>query len=861
MNILATLVLLSICLSVLNFGSAFGSDYTDYNPQNLPLHHKTEDKVIDEFLSWNIEDRHDFKFSDSLTVYHDLENFIHFDGKYDFMLFKSNKNGTMSKISILVFVKPHFNNANNMTVIEQKDSFSLTLNNNDGYHAEFSIFDGNQWISISSPVILKEEWTSIFVEFDGSSIKLLVNDVNLVEKQLDITNPIFGRYDNLLHSDHEIVLGASKSTGGFSDFYSGDIDEVQLYTNKITENFSGKTLDTFENTSLQLSNQTSVTPTNQTSVTPTNQTSVTPTNQTSVTPTNQTSVTPTNQTSMAPVETIPPQIIEDFKLDNSDNVEILGKIKSENKSEVVFDGTQMIKKDGDSTKKLVHFTISSWVKPDYDKGSSDFTIISKEKTFALGIHNIIPPPKTAWFTVFDGIESNLVTSSTGIGEEWTNVVATYDGSKIKLYVNGNLENTLDVSIPYFTIYGKFIEIPLSSLESDSDLTVGGTHQHIADAHEIKDLYSGKINQIVLLNSTLTDDQISAEYAKDLPQYQSLDKELSIEELTEIIRQEQNQTGASITSQNYTSPEILEPAVSPQLVPVDGNFMITEDAELHLEFYSKSDSLLKELFELDSATTSLLVETQQIIDSIDADSTISPNPLGFLFELERLIPNADGAQPNDIETLKTSLTSLQSKLSNLKSKIEELKTMENLNINDIKELKAQLKETISEIKLIASQLEKSNLKSQGADLKSSADSAEKTNDLLTPEKQRGKWKDNDGEINTKVLDSHGNPVNLYVSYEKLVDGKFNLRISPNSDTKPGIYKIVSTILVNGEEHTVESQFAWGLVSLNTKKSIYHPNETAEFVIVVLDSQGHPVCDANLSMSITDPNSGSTLLTTG
>src|SRR3989338_4074128 len=743
-----------------------------------------------------------------------------------------------------------------MTVIEQEDGFSIALKYNGGYHAEFSIFDGNQWISISSPVILNEKWTHIFAEFDGSSVKLLVNDVSLVEKQLNITNPIFGRHLSVLHSDHEIVLGASKSTIGFSNFYSGNIDEVQLYTTNTAEYSFGGTLDTFDNTSEQTSvepiNQTSVEPINQTSVEPINQTSVEPINQTSVEPINQTSVEPINQTSVEPIE-ISPQIIEDFKLDNADNVEILGDIKSENQSEVVFDGGQIIENNGDSTKELLHFTISSWVKPDYDKGSADFAIISKEKTFALGIHNVIPPPKTAWFTVFDGIKWNTVASSTEIDEEWTNIVATYDGSLIRLYVNGNLENTLDISIPYFTIYGKFLEIPRGAIESDSELTIGGSHRHSADTHEVSNLYSGKINQILLLNSTLTDEQISTEYAKDLPQHQSLDKELSIAELTEIIRQEQNQTSTSITSQNYTLPEILEPTVSPQLVPVDGNYMITEDAELHLEFYSESDSLLKELSEIDSATTSLLVETQQIMDSIDADSAILSNPLGFLFELERLIPNADGAQPNDIEILKTSLISLQSKLSNLKSKIEELKATGNLDINDIKDLKAQLKETINEIKSIASQLEKANLKSQGTDLKSSADSAEKTNDLVTPEKQQGKWKDNEEEIHTTVLDAYGNPINLNVSYEKIVDGKFNLRISPNSDTKPGVYKIVSTIFVNGEEHIVESEFAWGLVSLNTKKSTYKPGETAEFVVVVLDNQGHPIGDATLSMDITDPNS--------
>lgn len=58
-------------------------------------------------------------------------------------------------------------------------------------------------------------------------------------------------------------------------------------------------------------------------------------------------------------------------------------------------------------------------------------------------------------------------------------------------------------------------------------------------------------------------------------------------------------------------------------------------------------------------------------------------------------------------------------------------------------------------------------------------------------------------------------------------------------------------VNGEEHTVESEFAWGLVSLNTDKSTYHPGENALFVIVALDSEGHPVSGADVSMNITTP----------
>ncbi|MBI4130955.1 MAG: hypothetical protein HY476_00490, partial [Nitrosarchaeum sp.] len=305
MNTLTIFVLLSICFGVLSFGNALGhDDFTDYDYQNPTMYHNSEHKIIDKFLSWDIGKINGIKFSDHLTVNQDLENSIHFDRESDFMSFKPNKTGDISKISILVVVEPHFKNGNNMTVIEQEDHFSLTLNYNDGYHAEFSIFDGSQWISISSPVILNEKWTRIFTEFDGSSIKLLVNDVSLVEKQLNITNPIYGRQLSLMHNDHEIVLGASKSTRGLSNFYSGNIDEVQLYTTPTTEYSFGGTLDTFDSTYDQTSvepiNQTSVEPINQTPVEPINQTPVEPINQTSVEPINQTSVEPINQTSVEP---------------------------------------------------------------------------------------------------------------------------------------------------------------------------------------------------------------------------------------------------------------------------------------------------------------------------------------------------------------------------------------------------------------------------------------------------------------------------------------------------------------------------------------------------------------------------------
>jgi hypothetical protein len=62
------------------------------------------------------------------------------------------------------------------------------------------------------------------------------------------------------------------------------------------------------------------------------------------------------------------------------------------------------------------------------------------------------------------------------------------------------------------------------------------------------------------------------------------------------------------------------------------------------------------------------------------------------------------------------------------------------------------------------------------------------------------------------------------------------------------------------YTQEQEFSWGLVSLNTRKSIYKPGETAEFIIVVLDKDGRPVSGADISMTVTSPNDKKTTYST-
>jgi hypothetical protein len=63
------------------------------------------------------------------------------------------------------------------------------------------------------------------------------------------------------------------------------------------------------------------------------------------------------------------------------------------------------------------------------------------------------------------------------------------------------------------------------------------------------------------------------------------------------------------------------------------------------------------------------------------------------------------------------------------------------------------------------------------------------------------------------------------------------------------------------YTQEQDFTWGVLAINTHKSIYLADETAFVGIAVLDNEGHMICDAYVSLTITDPSNKETVLSTG
>jgi len=144
------------------------------------------------------------------------------------------------------------------------------------------------------------------------------------------------------------------------------------------------------------------------------------------------------------------------------------------------------------------FTLSAWVKPDYSKGSSEFTIISKEKAFTLTIYNNKIPEKIVRFSVFDGFKWTIIESSSTVEEVWTHIAAKFYGNVISLYINGNLEAAIQLEgIPTLNSHGFIEPQPIEQIYSES-VILYGAHQTTKNGDiSTKGFFSGSIDEIVV----------------------------------------------------------------------------------------------------------------------------------------------------------------------------------------------------------------------------------------------------------------------------------------------------------------------------------------------------------------------------
>ena len=163
-----------------------------------------------------------------------------------------------------------------------------------------------------------------------------------------------------------------------------------------------------------------------------------------------------------------------------------------------FDGKTYTKENMGFMNTVSEFTLSAWVKPDYSKGSSEFTIIGKEKAFTLTINNNKIPEKTVRFSIFDGFKWTIIESSSAVEEAWTHIAAKFDGHVISLYINGNLEAAKQLEgIQTLNSYGFVEPQPIEIIYSESMILYGAHQTTKSGDVSTKGYFSGSIDEIVI----------------------------------------------------------------------------------------------------------------------------------------------------------------------------------------------------------------------------------------------------------------------------------------------------------------------------------------------------------------------------
>jgi hypothetical protein len=118
------------------------------------------------------------------------------------------------------------------------------------------------------------------------------------------------------------------------------------------------------------------------------------------------------------------------------------------------------------------------------------------------------------------------------------------------------------------------------------------------------------------------------------------------------------------------------------------------------------------------------------------------------------------------------------------------------------------------------------------------------------------------IDTKLTNLVQNElVDINFDVTKQESGTF--LISSNEDLTrmtPGKYRLEVDIETDEGKETITQDFNWGVLAINTNKSIYLPNETAYVSMAVLDERGEMVCNAKVDLEITDPEGNTASLST-
>lgn len=94
-------------------------------------------------------------------------------------------------------------------------------------------------------------------------------------------------------------------------------------------------------------------------------------------------------------------------------------------------------------------------------------------------------------------------------KQWTFLAATFNGTEMRLYVNGNLENVSAITAVPTLVNGKLTTSLIQNITSDANVTIGAYYEKAR--MYTRDHFSGKISDVNLYGASLTQKQIDQIY--------------------------------------------------------------------------------------------------------------------------------------------------------------------------------------------------------------------------------------------------------------------------------------------------------------------------------------------------------------
>ncbi|MCV0431896.1 LamG domain-containing protein, partial [Nitrosopumilus sp.] len=247
----------------------------------------------------------------------------------------------------------------------------------------------------------------------------------------------------------------------------------------------------------------------------------------------------TNSTEVK-IPIILPNATESWKFDTQVNgSRFIGDVYiQETDSSLILDGDGYVSNDGNSTSDISNLSVTAWVNPDYSGGSSEFTVVSKEKSFALTINNNIKPEHVAKFAVFDGIKWHTVETVTQIGNNWSHIAGTFNGTTLSIYTNGTISNVNEsVETISISLDGQLEPKTIETVTSTSDVVIGASLENQRTVDDVTKQFHGEIKEINIFDVYLSSEQILEIYLQTLPIIESLYNTTTIqivEEEKEIV---------------------------------------------------------------------------------------------------------------------------------------------------------------------------------------------------------------------------------------------------------------------------------------------------------------------------------------